>query len=173
MNDTTITFAAPWSTLLKWTTAVATTVLLVIAGVGLFSTPPGGQQAVQWVWWWSMVGTPLGVIVFCMACMIKGYELSADALHILRPGWRVRIDLSSLTGAEVNAQAMSRSFRTFGNGGLFCFAGWFRNKTLGSYRAFATDPKRAVVLKLGNKTIVVTPDDPQGFVKALGIDRDA
>lgn len=169
MNDTILTFAAPWGTSLKWMTTIATTLLLVIAGVGLFCTPPSGPQAAQWVWWLSMVGVPLGVVVFCMACMIKGYELSADALHILRPGWRVRLDLSELTSAAVDPEAMSRSIRLFGNGGLFCFAGLFRNKKLGHYRAFATDPKRAVVLKIGNKTIVVTPDDPEGFVDALGL----
>ncbi len=52
---------------------------------------------------------------------------------------------------------MKGSIRTFGNGGLFCFSGRFRNRKLGSYRAFATDPKLAVVLRFPDKIVVVTP----------------
>jgi hypothetical protein len=62
---------------------------------------------------------------------------------------------------------MSYSIRTFGNGGLFSISGLFRNKTLGSYRAYATDPKRAVVLKYKKRTIVVTPDRPDVFAARI------
>jgi hypothetical protein len=54
--------------------------------------------------------------------------------------------------------------RLFGNGGFFCFAGWFRNSKLGVYRLFGTDAKLAVVLRFSDKTVVITPDDPQKFV---------
>jgi hypothetical protein len=54
-----------------------------------------------------------------------------------------------------------------GNGGLFSFTGWYWNKTLGSFRAFATDFRYTVVLKREGSTVVVTPDDPQGFVQAV------
>ena len=72
--------------------------------------------------------------------------------------------MSGLKSAEVDTEAMSKSIRTFGNGGLFCFAGIFNNNRLGSYRAFATDPKRAVVLRFSDRTVVVTPDQPDDFV---------
>jgi hypothetical protein len=38
---------------------------------------------------------------------------------------------------------------------------------LGRYRAYATDASKSVVLKFGDKNIVVTPDDPKAFVEAL------
>ena len=63
---------------------------------------------------------------------------------------------------------MSRSIRLFGNGGAFAFSGWFRNRKLGSYRAYATDPARSVVLKFSDhKTIVVTPEPPDAFIAAV------
>jgi hypothetical protein len=75
--------------------------------------------------------------------------------------------LSGLKSAEVDTEAMSKSIRTCGNGGLFCFAGAFNNNRLGSYRAFATDPKRAVVLRFSDRTVVVTPDQPDDFVMRI------
>jgi hypothetical protein len=50
---------------------------------------------------------------------------------------------------------------------MFCFAGAFHNKKLGSYRAFATDNNRTVILKFSNRTVVVTPDNPEEFVKRI------
>jgi hypothetical protein len=63
--------------------------------------------------------------------------------------------------------AMRRSLRSFGNGGLFCFAGLFRNKQLGPYRAFATNPAPTVVLRFARHVIVITPENPEEFVGAL------
>jgi len=63
--------------------------------------------------------------------------------------------------------ALTGSFGNYGNGGLLSFPGCFWNKTLGSYRAYATDWNKALVLKLPNRVIVVTPDKPDEFIKAV------
>jgi hypothetical protein len=86
---------------------------------------------------------------------------------VKRAGWKSRIDLHDLQSVEIDRDAMAKSVRLFGNGGLFCFAGLFRNKKLGSYRVFATDPVRAVVLRFTNRTVVVTPHEPENFAAAL------
>jgi len=59
---------------------------------------------------------------------------------------------------------MRGSLRLFGNGGLFAITGWFWNRKLGRYRAFATDPARAVVLRYATRRILLTPDDVQKFI---------
>jgi Bacterial PH domain len=51
-----------------------------------------------------------------------------------------------------------------GNGGAYSFSGEFWNRRLGRYRALATDPDRAVVLRYPKRTIVITPHDPQQFI---------
>lgn len=99
--------------------------------------------------------------------MIRGYVITENALFVQRFLWHTRIDLSGLRTFEPDPIAMSGSLRTFGNGGLFCIAGYFHNEKLGSYRAFATDPRLAVVLHFTDKVIVVTPDNPEQFVAAL------
>ena len=59
---------------------------------------------------------------------------------------------------------MRGSVRVFGNGGLFSITGRFWNRKLGWYRAYATDPSRAVVLRYPKRTVVITPHDPQHFI---------
>jgi hypothetical protein len=61
---------------------------------------------------------------------------------------------------------MTGAIRTCGNGGLFSFTGWYWSRELRGHRAFVTDFNRTVVLRFKSRTIVVSPDDPEAFVKA-------
>ncbi len=116
---------------------------------------------------WLLVAVPILTILGSAAFIVRGYRISGGMLLILRPGWETRFQLSKLTSARIDPEAFNRSLRLFGNGGFFCFAGWFRNSKLGVYRAYATDAKRAVVLRFLDKTIVVTPDNPEKFVQEI------
>jgi hypothetical protein len=53
----------------------------------------------------------------------------------------------------------------FGNGGLFSFTGVFRSPKLGRYRAYVTDPARTVILRFAERIAVVSPEDPDAFVR--------
>jgi hypothetical protein len=88
-------------------------------------------------------------------------------LLVHRLGWATRIPLSGLVSAEAEPNATLGSIRVFGIGGAFAFVGKFRNATLGSYRAYVTDPEFCVVLEIGPEKIVVTPDSPVRFVEAI------
>ena len=155
-------FGAPWGTLLKVMTGLASSILVGVALVGIISRPDGGAG-----WTLAMVVLPLAVLVIAVFFVIRGYVVTPEALYVQRLGWRSTVDLTQLVGVEADPSAMARSLRTFGNGGLFCFAGAFRNKKLGPYRAFATDPNRSVVLRFPDRTVVVTPDRPAEFVELV------
>lgn len=144
-------YRAPWAASVKWITAGVTGLF-----VGLvFWTPWGGAAA-----WILMVGL--------FAFGPSGYSFEGPDLLIHRRGWPpFRLSLSGLAGARVSPDAMRRSLRTFGNGGVFGFTGWFHNSRLGRYRAWVTDPKRAVVLEFGDRTVVVSPGRPHLFVDEL------
>lgn len=159
---TTYKFGAPWALSLKLMTIFSIVILGGLAVIGLTAEPID-----TWLWPLAMVALPLGVLVVAAFFMILGYELAPDELLIRRPGWTSRIGLEGLTSVEVDPEAMRRSLRTFGNGGLFCFAGRFRNRKLGAYRAWATDPKSSVVLKFSDRTLVVTPDQPRKFAAKI------
>lgn len=62
---------------------------------------------------------------------------------------------------------MRGSLRLCGNGGMFSFTGWYRNRALGVYRAFVTDLKSTVVLKFAKRTIVVSPERPEEFAAEI------
>lgn len=152
-------FRAPWAASLKLMTVLLVALLLGIVLIGLF-----GGDIDNGLWLLAMVMMPLLILLVAMAFMIRGYDLEANTLRVHRLGWYTRLDLAGLSSVEADPVAMMGSTRVFGNGGLFCFAGRFRNRQLGTYRAFATDPRQAVVLRLRDRTVVITPDDPEKFL---------
>ncbi len=155
-------FNAPWGGLLKLTTSLSVLILAGIPILTLVLAPPlSGITLI------ALVVLPLLVLFAGLLFMVRGYRVTADHLTILRPGWSTDIPLAELHGAAVDPQAMKRSFRIFGNGGMFVFAGRFHNRHLGRYRAFATDPKLSVVLRFTDRMIVVTPDHPDRFAASI------
>lgn len=79
-----------------------------------------------------------------------------------------RIELDDLETVElIEAEAIRGSVRVFGNGGLFAFCGWFWNRSLGRYRMWVTDARRLVLIRCGDRRLVVSPDNPQEFMAAL------
>ena len=156
-----MTFQAPWSTTLKWISGAVTTLL---AGMSVFflGVLLQEQNAIL------LAGLPpLIVLAGASAFTVRGYELDRQGLHVKRLIWTTHVPLDSLQSVEVDPEAMKGSLRLFGNGGLFAFSGLFRNKKLGNFRAFATDPKRSVVLDLGQRKVVVTPDRPSRMAQKL------
>jgi len=62
---------------------------------------------------------------------------------------------------------MCKSIRTCGNGGFFSFTGFYWSRKLKSYRAYVTDLRRTVVLRYERRTILLSPDSPEDFVREL------
>lgn len=157
-----MSFDAPWGLSLKLITTFSVIILVGIPLIGLFNHPNN-----EFIWFLSMVVFPFSILIVSAFFMIRGYELSKDKLIILRLGWNTEVNLKGLQAVEINPDAMKKSLRTFGNGGLFSITGRFRNKQLGSYRAFVTDPKLSVILRFEDKIIVVTPDNPNRFANLI------
>lgn len=146
-------FTAPWGRKL---TLVTGALLAVLAWAAVAAGGVGSAGIVA-------------VVVACAAFSVRGYSVVGGQLLVHRLGWVTRFDLGRLQSAEFSPGAMLGSLRTFGNGGLFAFTGHFRNAAIGSYRAFATDSARTVVLDFGSERVVVTPDRPAEFVAALDL----
>jgi len=162
MNPTSSEFAAPWSTSLRVMTILSCAVLALVASTltGVFA---------HRFHWAAVIGPavlltiPLGSALFC----IRSYSVDRGVLNIRRLLWTTRLPLTGLVKARADSEAMSRSLRLFGNGGLFLFGGLFWNRRLGRYRAWVTDPARCVVLEFANRKWVVSPERPEEFVAAL------
>ena len=148
-------YPAPWSRSLIYMSAFATLVCLgVPMTVALHDDP------------W-LAAAPLAIVFCGMLFIIRGYTVTPDELLVHRLLWTTRLPLADLHSAQVEPRAMRWSVRTFGNGGLFSFSGWYYNRLLGRYRAFVTDPNRTVVLRLGGRNVVVSPSEPEVFVDDL------
>lgn len=154
--------AAPWSLFVRIVTPFTLLLMAAILAIGLAKGP-----AEFWRWQFPMVGLPLTFLVASPFFVIRGYVLEEGGLRVQRLGWHSRVDLRHVRGVRHDPAAMKWAFKLFGNGGLFCFAGLFRSKALGNFRAFVTDPKNAVVIETDGRTYVVSPRDPEGLVKAL------
>jgi hypothetical protein len=154
-------FGAPWSKTLKLMTAFCFVICIGIPLIGVsgFSVTPLLVRLVLLL--------PLFILAGGALFMVRGYTLTDRELIIHRLGWSSHFDLASLISASSDPSAMNGSIRLFGNGGLFAFCGWFRNKKLGNYRVFATDPQRSVVLRFTDRIVVVTPDAPEKFAAEI------
>ena len=145
-------FGAPWDTKVKVITLAASALLIVVS------------IAVDSVY--SLL--PVAILIGSLFFSIHGYSLRNAKLQIHRLGWHNAYELRDLTEIEVNPKAMMGSIRLFGNGGLFGFMGCFRNSILGKYRAFVTHTDKCVVMKFGDRTILISPDDPNEFERSVG-----
>ncbi len=111
------------------------------------------------------MGTTL--VRFRWRITIRGYTIERDSILVHRFLWATRLSRTGLRSATHDPALIVGGIRVFGNGGFFSFSGWFRNKHLGTYRAYITDPALAVVLRYGDHTVVLSPEHPERFVSAV------
>ena len=156
-------FGAPWSRLLTGVSIFASAVCLG-AGYAAWSavTRTTGDRS---TWWASLL--PLVVVGAAALFTVRGYTIERDSILVHRLLWATRLPRTGLKSATYDPALISGGIRIFGNGGFFSFTGLFRNKQLGTYRAYLTDPARAVVLRYGDRVVVVSPSDPERFAAAV------
>ena len=152
-------FSAPWSRSVRVATVASVAGLSVMVVAGLFAGPH--QLA---VWRGALVGVPLVVLLATLPFMVRGYVLTREAYRGAAP--RVEVAPAARGARRGDApEGLSGSVRLFGNGGLFGISGWFWNRRIGRFRAYATDPGRVVLLRYRDGSqVVVTPHDVQHFI---------
>lgn len=154
-------FKAPWSASLRIMTLLASALML---GMPVFLTVVVKESRAA-----PFLGPLLLLLWFIpLLYQVRGYRVERRVLFIRRLLWETRIELDDLETVElIEAEVIRGSVRVFGNGGLFAFCGWFWNRSLGRYRMWVTDTKRLVLIRCGDRRLVVSPDKPQEFMAAL------
>jgi hypothetical protein len=160
-SERNMTFSAPWGRSTWVISLLACGLVVGATAIGLTNL------ALPRVAIFALVSAPLLILVVTVPFMIFGYEVREQTLVIKRLGWTTEIPLNGIREAQANPKAMYGSIRIFGNGGLFAFNGIFWSKALGRYRAYVTDLSRSVVLKLSDRTVVISPDAPERFLTEL------
>ena len=157
--------AAPWPRSLRLTSALGT-VLLIGVAIAAHRAAPGGGGFTH-VFGVGIAWVPPLLLVASYLFTVTGYAVSAAGIAIQRPLWETQLRLDGLQRVTIDPAVCKDSVRLIGNAGLFGYTGLYRNGRLGTYRLFATDPARAVVLVIPRRTIVVTPASPAAFVEHL------
>jgi hypothetical protein len=152
------TYPAPWGRPLVVISSLAT---VLLAGTTLFLARSDRDMFSLVAW------LPLALVGGTALFTIRGYTVTADAVLVRRLFWVTRVPLAGLESARHEPDVMRGSLRTFGNGGLFSFTGYYRNERLGAYRALVTDFQRTVVLRFTDRTLVLSPDTPEEFVREV------
>jgi hypothetical protein len=151
---------------------LCTAVAVVLVGGLLVTSPLLLPRRMFWIGF-IVPGIALAGLGAAALFCVRRYTIRQRELWIQRSFWQTRLPLRDLERAYVDPQAMKRTTRSAGNGGFMAYTGWFWNKKLGAFRAFVTDPARCVVLQFTQRRVVVSPDDPAAFVRALGFEAEA
>ncbi len=155
-------YAAPWGKLLTVMSIFATVVCVGVAVavmIGSLSEPESATTMRL------AALLPVAIIAFAALTRVRGYAITGDEIIVQRPLGSRHFERARLQSAAVDPAALHRSIRLFGNGGFFSFSGVFGSPKLGRYRAYVTDPSRAVVLRFADRVVVISPSDPAAFVR--------
>ena len=116
-----------------------------------------------------LIGTiPLLVISVAMY-ILSPLSVTVDdhSITINRRAKPVVIEFSDIARIH-KVVDMKFALRTFGNGGLFGYTGQYYKNGIGSMTWYCTQRKNYILIeKTTGKKIVITPDDPDGFLQDI------
>ena len=152
-------FAAPWGLRVIATTAVVSILFVGIIGVVARRLAGFGRAIV--------VGLMLVLLAAMISTTVVKYQLDDTAITIQQAGSKIDIPLQSLRSVDVVPNALERSRRSTGNEGIFSITGHYNSESLGTYRAYVTDPAKTVVLRTSSGVVVLSPARPEEFVSRV------
>jgi hypothetical protein len=107
------------------------------------------------------------LLITAYAWSPSGYSISEGSVVVRRPVGSVRIPVEGLRDVRAaTAEDLSGCYRVFGSGGLFGHYGIFHTSRLGKCTWYVTNRRRSVVLTGRSGTVVLSPDDVDGFIAA-------
>ena len=159
--------SAPWPTFLKVSSCLASVLLLGVGVAAARAIPQGTQVPYAEAFGALVAFVPPAIAVFAALFIVTGYDLEPGRLRIRRLLWSTPVPLKGLHHIYTDPAIMKCSIRLFGNGGLFSFTGLYRNRALGRYRAFVTDPGHSVALFLQDRIVVISPADSADFLHSV------
>jgi hypothetical protein len=108
------------------------------------------------------------IVVAAYAWSPRGYAIADGSIVVSRLIGNVRIPLDGIREVRAaTADDFRGCLRLFGNGGLFGYYGLYRTSKLGRSTWYVTNRSKAVVVITGAKTVLVSPDDIDGFITAI------
>ncbi len=95
-------------------------------------------------------------------------ELRDGRLEV-RLRWRLfHLDLADASGRLLSGEERAHLERLVSAGGIVATSGSYDSHRLGEFDLYASNLDNALLLEAGESRLVLTPDDPHGFVEAVG-----
>ena len=157
--------AAAWPMSLKVVSCIGSLLVCGVSIGAIRAIPPVGGFTQQFGT--GVACVPPSIIIFCLLFVVRAYSISGGHLAIRRLFWSTTIPILGIHEACHDPLAIKGSLRIWGNGGLFGITGYYWNKKLGRFRLFATDPAKAVVMRLHDRIVVISPEEPEAFIQEL------
>ena len=113
-------------------------------------------------------GSLLLISMVAYAYSPRVYAVSAEGITVWRPIGNVRVPLETVREVRpATRQDLAGCIRLWTSGGLFGYDGLYRTAKLGQCRWYVADRSRMVVLVTRAETALFSPDDPNGFARAI------
>jgi hypothetical protein len=109
------------------------------------------------------------VALFALLFDVRGYVLTDRNLRIQGRLWQLEYALKDFEGASFRPACLEGSIWQFRHGrwGLSSILGSFAGPFTGRITTYVTDSRKSVVIDFSNARLVISPDDPEGFIAAL------
>jgi hypothetical protein len=141
---------------------------IILAGFGVsvfvaFGKLPPEKTAMEVM---AVAGVPLvGVVVAAGTFLRERSTVASFRIedNVLVLG-RKRYPMAGIVDIGRNPEVMRRAARVWANGGFGAIRGHFWSKKVGKFYAFMTGTENAVVLRWPDKTVAVSPVDPEFFI---------
>lgn len=159
------TFAAPMGKSTFQMTVFTSVILLFVAGLQII-LGLRRDSTVRIL----LVGAGSFILVCLAASLllkVRGYEVTPSQV-VAKFGFSSReFPISEIESVTLQPNALRGSRRDMGNGGLWSFLGSFSSPELGKIRAYVSDTRKTVVMKMPEYAVVMSPGDPAAFIAAV------
>lgn len=109
------------------------------------------------------------IFFLCWFYSVREYLITNDGLVLIKPFGRKIIRFDEIAEVrKITSKDLERSVRLWGNGGIFGVYGYYRNSSLGKYKAYFADYNNLVlIIKRNGEKIVISPFNSDFFVDYL------
>ena len=121
---------------------------------------------------------PFAVVIIVLAVAllfrVKSYVLTPTELQIVRQVGAKSFPINTFKSATpATTKELVFGLRLFGSGGWAGYFGTFFYRNVGKVSVFATDRKKLILLRTkDDRQILVSPEDTEGFLKALKLPKE-
>lgn len=154
-------FSASLDTMSKWISGLGT-ISFFFPIISLFALDAP---------WHVLIGVSALFIVIQLLLYLyspKAYEVTQDYVMVHRRAGDFYIKRSDIKQMhKIDRTDLGRTWRMWGNYGLWGYTGWYSTQKYGTTRWFVTNKDKLVFIRLENgKKYLLSPDNPEGFIQA-------